>query len=203
VPVRRGLGAAGSAAAKAGSSRRRRTIRRTARNVNECAGQVDSFPGDNGVTGTGARKTGTNAGKRVSDRRIRSATPTRKSTGEFIDDAAITTRVKTAFAQDPGVKALDVKIDTFKGNVQLNGFVNTAEEKARAQQIALGIDGGRERPKPPHREDPDASVTTQLFSVGHATLRGVAFLFHAGASSERTGAWSAFRSDGRRPCRVE
>jgi osmotically-inducible protein OsmY len=70
-----------------------------------------------------------------------SATATRKSTGEFIDDATITAKVKTAFAQDPGVKALDVKIDTFKGNVQLNGFVSTAEEKARAEQIARGIQG--------------------------------------------------------------
>lgn len=68
-------------------------------------------------------------------------TATRKSTGEFLDDATITTRVKTAFAQDPGVKALDVKVDTFKGNVQLNGFVDTAEEKARAEQIARNIQG--------------------------------------------------------------
>lgn len=68
-------------------------------------------------------------------------TATRKSTGEFVDDALITTRVKTAFAQDPGVKALDVKVDTFKGTVQLNGFVNTAEEKARAEQIARGTQG--------------------------------------------------------------
>lgn len=70
-----------------------------------------------------------------------SGTATRKSTGEFIDDAAITTRVKTSFAQDPVVKALDVKVDTFKGNVQLNGFVNTFEEKARAEQIARTTDG--------------------------------------------------------------
>ena len=67
--------------------------------------------------------------------------PTRKSTGEMLDDATITTRVKTAFAQDPGVKAIDVKVDTFKSTVQLNGFVNTAEEKARAEQIARGIQG--------------------------------------------------------------
>ena len=68
-------------------------------------------------------------------------TPTRKSTGEFLDDATITTRVKSAFATDPGVKAMDVKVDTFKGTVQLNGFVNTAEEKSRAEQIARGVQG--------------------------------------------------------------
>lgn len=68
-------------------------------------------------------------------------TPTRKSTGEMIDDAGITAKVKTAFAQDPGVKAIDVKVDTFKGTVQLNGFVNTHEEKARAEQLARSIQG--------------------------------------------------------------
>lgn len=70
-----------------------------------------------------------------------SSTPTRQSTGEMIDDAGITAKVKTAFAQDPGVKALDVKVDTFKGTVQLNGFVDTAEEKRRAEDIARTIPG--------------------------------------------------------------
>lgn len=68
-------------------------------------------------------------------------TTSSKSTGEMIDDATTTTRVKAAFAKDPAVKAIDVKVDTFKGTVQLNGFVDTAEEKARAEQIARGIQG--------------------------------------------------------------
>jgi hyperosmotically inducible periplasmic protein len=68
-------------------------------------------------------------------------TPTRRSTGEFVDDATLTTKVKSEFVSDPVVKALDVKVDTFKGNVQLNGFVDTAEEKARAEQIARTITG--------------------------------------------------------------
>lgn len=70
-----------------------------------------------------------------------SATATSKSTGEMIDDAAITAKVKAAFAQDPGVKAIDVKVDTFKGTVQLNGFVDTPDEKARAEQVARNIQG--------------------------------------------------------------
>lgn len=70
-----------------------------------------------------------------------SSSPTRKSTGEYIDDAGITAKVKTAFVKDPVVKAIDVKVDTFKGTVQLNGFVDTAEQKARAEQIARGIAG--------------------------------------------------------------
>jgi hyperosmotically inducible periplasmic protein len=66
---------------------------------------------------------------------------TRESTGEYLDDASITTKVKAAFVKDPLVKALDVKVDTFKGAVQLSGFVDTAEQKTRAEQIAAGING--------------------------------------------------------------
>lgn len=70
-----------------------------------------------------------------------SATPTRESTGEYIDDATITTKVKAAFVKDPVVKALDVNVDTFKGTVQLSGFVDTREQKTRAEQIAAAIQG--------------------------------------------------------------
>ena len=66
---------------------------------------------------------------------------TRESTGEYLDDATITTKVKAAFVKDPLVKALDVKVDTFKGTVQLSGFVDTSEQKTRAEQIAAGING--------------------------------------------------------------
>lgn len=68
-------------------------------------------------------------------------TATRESTGEYIDDATITTKVKAAFVKDPVVKAIDVKVDTFKSAVQLSGFVDTAEQKARAEQIAAGVQG--------------------------------------------------------------
>lgn len=69
------------------------------------------------------------------------STATRQSTGEYVDDAAITAKVKAAFVKDPSVKAMSVSVDTFKGTVQLSGFVNTAEEKARAEQIARTING--------------------------------------------------------------
>ena len=68
-------------------------------------------------------------------------TATSKSTGEFIEDASITAKVKTAFVQDPVVHALQVGVDTFKGNVQLNGFVDTPEQKARAEQVARSVSG--------------------------------------------------------------
>ncbi len=69
------------------------------------------------------------------------STPTQASTGEFVDDSAITIKVKAAFVNDPLVKALDVKVETFKGVVQLSGFVNTAEEKAQAARVAAMVNG--------------------------------------------------------------
>jgi len=68
-------------------------------------------------------------------------TATRQSTGEYVDDAAITAKVKSAFVKDEVVKAMQVDVTTFKGNVQLSGFVDTAEQKARAAQIAGGVEG--------------------------------------------------------------
>ncbi|PTX97916.1 BON domain-containing protein [Opitutus sp. ER46] len=68
-------------------------------------------------------------------------TSTQESTGEYIDDAGITTKVKAAFVRDPIVKALDVKVETFKGTVQLSGFVDSQEHKARAEQIARNVPG--------------------------------------------------------------
>jgi hyperosmotically inducible periplasmic protein len=70
-----------------------------------------------------------------------SATPTRESTGEYVDDSTITTRVKAAFVHDDTVKAFDVKVETFKGVVQLSGFVDNYEQKAQAGRLAAGTKG--------------------------------------------------------------
>ena len=64
-----------------------------------------------------------------------------KTTGQTIDDSAISAKVKTAFAQDPGVRAVDVKVDTHLGAVQLSGWANSTEEKARAEQLAKAVPG--------------------------------------------------------------
>lgn len=71
-------------------------------------------------------------------------TATRESTGEYIDDAGVTAKVKAAFVRDPAVSALDVKVETFKGTVQLSGFVDSQEQKARAEQVARSISGVQE-----------------------------------------------------------
>src|SRR3954468_15332974 len=72
------------------------------------------------------------------------STAEHRSTGAFIDDSAITAKVKGAFVQDDVVKAMDVKVDTYNGTVQLSGFVDNAAQKSRAEQIARGIAGVRD-----------------------------------------------------------
>jgi osmotically-inducible protein OsmY len=67
--------------------------------------------------------------------------PTRESTGEYIDDTTITTKVKTTLLKDNEVSALDVGVETFKGRVQLSGFVETQREKAKAEELARGVAG--------------------------------------------------------------
>ena len=64
-----------------------------------------------------------------------------KTAGQVVDDSAITAKVKAAFVQDPAVRAIDVKVDTFKGTVQLSGWADSAAEKARAEEIAKNVPG--------------------------------------------------------------
>ena len=64
-----------------------------------------------------------------------------KSVGETIDDATITTRVKTALLNDPDVGGLRIDVDTFKGVVTLSGAVKTAAERDKAITIARKITG--------------------------------------------------------------
>ncbi|WP_198119113.1 BON domain-containing protein [Massilia rhizosphaerae] len=68
-------------------------------------------------------------------------TPTREGTGEYVDDSLITSKVKAAFAADPTVKATQVNVETFKGTVQLSGFVDSRESAEKAVEIARGVKG--------------------------------------------------------------
>ncbi|MGZ8288745.1 MAG: BON domain-containing protein [Telluria sp.] len=68
-------------------------------------------------------------------------TANREGTGEYIDDTVITGKVKAAFAADPNVKATEINVETFKGEVQLSGFVAQPSDAARAAEIARGIKG--------------------------------------------------------------
>jgi osmotically-inducible protein OsmY len=70
-------------------------------------------------------------------------TAKREGTGEYMDDALVTTKVKAALAADPNVKATEVKVETFKGMVQLSGFVSSQESIQKAIDIARGVGGVR------------------------------------------------------------
>ena len=69
------------------------------------------------------------------------STATRESTGEFIDDSTITAKVKAALVKDPVVSALAVSVETYKGVVQLSGFVKTTTEKTQAEAVTRGVYG--------------------------------------------------------------
>ncbi len=70
-------------------------------------------------------------------------TAQREGTGEYIDDTVLTTKVKAALAADPVVKATEVNVETFRGTVQLSGFVSTPEARQRAVQLARATNGVR------------------------------------------------------------
>ena len=69
--------------------------------------------------------------------------PTAKheGTGEYLDDALITTKVKAALVDDPELKAREINVETFKGRVQLSGFVSSRDEIAKAVRVARGVKG--------------------------------------------------------------
>jgi len=68
-------------------------------------------------------------------------TRTQESTGEYIDDSAITTKVKTAMMKDPAVSGSAINVETFKGTVQLSGFAKSEQERARAMELAQSVAG--------------------------------------------------------------
>ncbi len=63
------------------------------------------------------------------------------SAGEYVDDSVITTKVKSALADDEGLKTFQISVETFKGVVQLSGFVDTQADKDRAGDIARRVKG--------------------------------------------------------------
>ena len=64
-----------------------------------------------------------------------------ESTGQYIDDTGITTAVKAAIFNEPTLKSAEINVETFKGRVQLSGFVSSRASIDRAVQIAQGVKG--------------------------------------------------------------
>ena len=70
-------------------------------------------------------------------------TPTREGTGEYVDDTVITTKVKAAILNEPTLKVAEINVETFKGTVQLSGFVSSQAAMNRAVEVARGVSGVR------------------------------------------------------------
>jgi osmotically-inducible protein OsmY len=66
---------------------------------------------------------------------------TQESTGEYIDDATITTRVRAALVGDSNIKSTDITVETYRGVVQLSGFVDDEDQIARAAEDARSQQG--------------------------------------------------------------
>lgn len=69
---------------------------------------------------------------------------TKRSSGEYLDDQTLTARVKSALFSDPNVSGFQVNVDSYRGTVSLSGFVDTAAQKARAEDVARQVNGVRQ-----------------------------------------------------------
>ena len=69
------------------------------------------------------------------------STPTKEGTGEYIDDTVITAKVKASIFNEPTLKASEINVETFKGDVQLSGFVANPQDAQKAVEIARGVKG--------------------------------------------------------------
>jgi osmotically-inducible protein OsmY len=69
------------------------------------------------------------------------STSKQESTGEYVDDSVITTKVKSLLAADDFLKSFQIGVETYKGTVQLSGFVNSQKAVDKAIQIARSVKG--------------------------------------------------------------
>jgi len=69
------------------------------------------------------------------------STPTQEGTGEYVDDTVITSKVKAAIFNEPTLKSAEINVETFKGVVQLSGFVGSLADQQKAVDLARSIPG--------------------------------------------------------------
>lgn len=69
------------------------------------------------------------------------STSHKEGTGEYVDDSVLTTKVKAAILNEPDLKVAEINVETFKGVVQLSGFVSSRAAADRAVAVARGVSG--------------------------------------------------------------
>jgi len=69
------------------------------------------------------------------------STSKRESTGQYIDNSVITSKVKTAIFNEPTLKSMQIEVESYKGEVQLSGFVDSARSVQKAGEIARSVEG--------------------------------------------------------------
>ena len=69
------------------------------------------------------------------------STSKQESTGQYIDSSAITTKVKANLLADKDIKALPISVETYKGTVQLSGFVDNNQQRQKAIAAAKSVPG--------------------------------------------------------------
>jgi osmotically-inducible protein OsmY len=69
------------------------------------------------------------------------ATSNQESTGQYIDNSVITSKVKAAIFDEPSLKTFQIKVESFKGEVQLSGFVDSPASVVKAEEVARGVQG--------------------------------------------------------------
>lgn len=69
------------------------------------------------------------------------STSTQEGTGEYVDDTVITTKVKSVIFNEPSLKSAEINVETFKGMVQLSGFVRSAADIDKAIELARSVKG--------------------------------------------------------------
>ena len=124
-----------------------------------------------------------------------SATRTQQSAGEVIDDSVLTSKVKIALIDDPITKAGQINVETYRGVVQLGGFVDNATQKSQATKVARSVTGVKEvrndllvstKPHATTGQDVDDSMlttsvkaklmddsTTKAYEINVGTQKGV------------------------------
>ena len=69
------------------------------------------------------------------------STAKHEGTGEYVDDSVITAKIKARILEEPGLKSAEINVETFKGVVQMSGFVSSLADINKAAELARGVRG--------------------------------------------------------------